>query len=94
MGSVLTWHMYVPESEGLTFSTCSFHVLWPLWVTDSRGFGATMCVCIARISRESDFIQATCDSIFKIQSYILIILLIYIYMHIYEIRARAPSSEF
>ena len=35
-------------------------MLWPLWVTDSRGFGATMCVCIASIARESDFIQATC----------------------------------
>lgn len=32
----------------------------PLCVTESRGLCAIKCVCIAKIARESDFIQATC----------------------------------
>lgn len=62
MGSVLTWHMYVPESFACTLLTCSFHVLWLLYVTDSRGFKATMFVWIARIAFESDLIHATCNN--------------------------------
>lgn len=59
IGSVLIWHMYVPQSFIWTLETCSFQVLWPLWVTESRGLWATMCVWMARMALESDLIHAT-----------------------------------
>lgn len=59
IGSVFTWHMYVPESFFCTFDTCSIHVLCPLCVTDNLGLWATMCVWIARMALVSAFIQAT-----------------------------------
>ena len=62
IGSVLIWHMYVPQSFVCTLETCSFQVLCPLCVTESLGLWATMCVCMARIAFESDLIHATCKT--------------------------------
>lgn len=62
IGSVLIWHMYVPQSFIWTLETCSFQVLCPLCVTESLGLWATMCVWMARIAFESDLIHATCKT--------------------------------
>lgn len=62
IGSVLIWHMYVPQSFIWTLETCSFQVLCPLCVTESLGLWATMCVWMARMAFESDLIHATCKT--------------------------------